>query len=216
MRLNEAARMLGGSIAIYVIMAACSAGGAPFLPPPGDDGGGIFDALTDPVLTASADMSQSGTRLKLQYYVGSDGSKTTAGLYDSQLNLNCTYVTASDGTTRCLPVGEEATVGAFFADSGCSQELAFFATPCGPTPQYAIQGSSVGSCGYVYKVYALSGAFTGAVYNGSPSSCTPLSSAADASATSQSLASGFAEYTFFTLGSELPPSTFVQATVQTD
>ena len=101
MRMQETAKMIGGSIAVYVIMAACSASSGTIVPPQGDDGGqvggnsssggaasdgsgggaladgarGILDAWTDPVTTASADTTQSGSRLKLQYYVGSDGSK---------------------------------------------------------------------------------------------------------------------------------------------
>jgi len=242
MRMQETAKTIGGSIAVYVIMAACSASSGTIVPPQGDDGGqvggnsssggaasdgsgggaladgarGILDALTDPVTTASADTTQSGSRLKLQYYVGSDGSKvSTGGIYDSQLNVTCYYTAASDGTTRCLPSGG-ATLGTeFFSDSGCTQAIAYTTTSCGTAPRYATQAQAA-ACGYQDHVYPVSGAFTGTVYEGSPSSCTPISDAPGASQLSQDLAASFAAYSFYSVGSELPPSTFVEAMLQTD
>ena len=258
MRAKETARMVGGSIAVYVIVAACSAASGPNGSAPGgqaqgdgssgggssgsaaddgasggaiDDGSGsgaahdgtasdsanILDALTDPVPKAGADTTQSGTRLKASYYVGSDGSKTFFTMHDSQLNVDCGFVTASDGTTRCMPLANAVNVGQFFSDSGCSQALAYTSTACSTTTHYAIQYlSNSGGCGYSYHAYTVSGAFAGTVYNGTPSSCTALSSAADASAYSRDLATAFSTYSFYAIGSELPPSTFVQATVQTD
>ena len=117
MQAKEVGKMLAGSVAIYMIMAACSAAGGPqaFLSgdadasgssggTKGDGSGGVLDALTDPISEASADPSQSGTRLKLKYYAGADGSKLSAGLHDSQLNVDCYYsYPMSDGTLRCVP-----------------------------------------------------------------------------------------------------------------
>jgi hypothetical protein len=246
MRAKETARLVGGSIAVYVIMAACSAASGPngFTPsgqaqghgssggtssggtssgstPEDGSGGaiddgsgtgsahdgmasgssGILDAFTDPVPTASADSTQSGTRLKASYYVGSDGSKTFSTMHDNQLNVDCSFATASDGTIRCLPTGG-ASVGSYYADSGCSQALAYAYVPCGSTPSYATQylGSSGRCNGYMSHLFPVSGAFSGTVYSGAPSSCVATTT----------------PYSVYSIGSELAPSTFVQATVQTD
>jgi hypothetical protein len=115
MRTKDAAKMLGGSIAIYFIMAACGQGVGPSgglsmtgmgasgsLAASGAMAGGkdasqgvasegsaesggsssmfdaarIVDALSDPVSIAKADDDQSGTRLKVKRYVGTDGSSS--------------------------------------------------------------------------------------------------------------------------------------------
>src|SRR5260370_16789923 len=135
MRVNEVAKMLGGWMAIYVIMAACSAGsGRQVVASSGaasgagasgslaasgsqsssglgvdgsqsESGRALVDALTDPVSSAMADATQSGTRLKVKYYAGADGSKQFFGLHDSQLNVDCNFITAADGVSRSLPDG---------------------------------------------------------------------------------------------------------------
>ena len=61
--------------------------------PDGGDGG---NAKGDQGLTA-------GSRLKVRYYVGSDGSEQANGFFDSSRNENCSYRVASDGAVRCLP-----------------------------------------------------------------------------------------------------------------
>ncbi|MGH7434680.1 MAG: hypothetical protein ACRENE_03320, partial [Polyangiaceae bacterium] len=233
MRASETARMVGGSIVVYVVMAACSATNAQQFNL-GDDGGSsddgavagdstgvsghdgsnggsgsgggsggtIFDALTDPVPTAKADGYQSGTRLKLRYYAGADGSKSYSSMHDTQLNLDCYFSAASDGTSRCLPTGS-ATIALFFGDSGCTQPLAYTPTGCaGGTPTYG--GKTGASCPYATTVYSILGAFSGTAYEGSPASCIAASSAL------------LAPYTLYLLGAVVPPSTFVQGTLQTE
>lgn len=162
----------------------------------------IIDALTDPVREARADNSyQSGTRIKVQRYVGADGSSQFVGMYDSQLNTPCNFETASDGKVRCLPtwVGA-ANVAIFFANSGCSTPLAYTSVGCA-VPTYAY--SEVASCGTAsFTFFNAGSSFTGTVYSGTPSACSVNTSTA-----------GFALYS---VGTELPPSTFAQATLTTD
>jgi hypothetical protein len=213
-------------VAIYVVVAACSSGGGGAIVSLLDAGktgadstallGGdssmsrdgamqsLLDALTDPVAKASADTpDQSGTRLKVQRYVGSDGSSLAAGLYDSQLQTQCVFGLASDGTTRCLPP-QWAVAEGWFADSACSVALAYVydaAAGCTAPPSYAfLYGTQCGGR-YTQRIFPVAGPFTGTAYSGTPSTCTAGSPLADA---------------LYSLGAELPPSTFVQATLTTD
>jgi hypothetical protein len=213
MNVKNTVRMLAGSLAIYIVVAACSGAGGGFIDAGTTGTGGdaastphdgaiqrLMDALTDPVAAASADPTQSGTRLKVQSYVGSDGSSLVAGMYDSQLQTQCSFGLASDGTTRCLPsAGYPASVGSYFADSGCSKELAWL-PQTGCTPSYARSYSE--TCGgQVQTIFSVSGAFSGTPYTGTPSACV-----SSAIPTGDSL---------YSIGAELPPSTFVQATLTT-
>jgi len=173
----------------------------------GDDSGGtsFLDALTDPVPAAQADTTQSGSRLKAKYYVGSDGSKEFAGWHDSMLNVDCGFVPASDGTTRCMPAYPGAAlVELYFSDSGCTQALALGTKGCA-APLYAFQSQAgMGSAcvtGFD-RIFQLGAAYTGALYTGSPASCVTIPSPTT--------------YSLYSLGPEVSPSTFVAATLQTD
>lgn len=59
---------------------------------------------------------ESGSRLKARTIVGSDGSRSPAGWYDSQLEVECTWRLASDGKQRCMPgIAPRLDVGAVVA-----------------------------------------------------------------------------------------------------
>lgn len=228
---RETIRSLAGGMAVYVAMASCSQARDADAPPgldaaigtsgssgrtasggsPGQRGGSggrasiidaALDQLTNPVTDAHADTNQSGTRLRAKYFVGSDGSRQFNGWHDSQRNEDCSFGTASDGMTRCLPRG--ATTGAYFADSGCSQVLAYVPKAgCTPPGPYAL--SYVTTCPGGSKVLSLGPAITtGNVYVGSPGSCIgqPISAAL----------SGL--YDFYSTGGEVAPSGFVAGTEQ--
>jgi hypothetical protein len=169
--------------------------------------GAIVDALTDPVSSASAQTMTSGSRLKAKWYVGADGSKQFLGWHDSQLNTDCDFEVASDGATRCIPAYPTgALVATYFADTACSQALAYSYHGCtGPT--FASQSAAASaSCALTpaTHIYPIS-AYSGTVYEGSSASCSAVTSAAILGA-----------YTFYSIGSEVSPSQFVQATIQTD
>jgi hypothetical protein len=130
MRVKEFLRFVSGSLAVYVAMAAYSAPRGPLAftshgrtrTTAGHSSGAASsqasfpDTLRDPVAQARADPNQSGSRLKAKYYLGADGSKMFAGLYDSVLNFDCAFDElyfgdfifgpAPDGTIRCLPPDE--------------------------------------------------------------------------------------------------------------
>jgi hypothetical protein len=164
----------------------------------------IADAVTDPVNRAAADPNMSGTRLKTQRYVGADGSSSFLGMYDSQLNVACSFQKAADGSTRCLPGYPGAGDALYFADAACSQLVAFVYPGC-VAPQYAFWSDTTTSCltTRAVHIYSVAGAYSGAVYAGTPSNCVAEPGLATA-------------YTFYSLENEIAPSQFVQATVQTD
>lgn len=236
---NEVARMLGGSIAIYVVMAACGAGGGSPTAASGDGGGAssgavgdgsgsgsLLDVLTDPVSEAQADPNQSGTRLKLNYYAGADGSKqVAASMHDTMLNVDCYFQTAVDGTTRCLPLG---TATNYYSDANCTQPLAVVSTSAGTvTPQYVtaqiglpsyppptathyfpLGGKTSVGTGYQATLTYVAGdggtCNTGAyVYE-----CTAVTPSAWGCLEANS--------TVYAPSAETPPSAFVQATTQTE
>ncbi len=92
-----------------------------------------------------ADNTQSGARLKVNYYAGSDGSKLPVlNMHDSQLGVDCSFQTATDGTTRCLPSG--LSVSSWYADSGCTQPVGCLVSGagCATAPKYAISTAESG------------------------------------------------------------------------
>lgn len=246
MRTKEAARMVMGSITIYVVMAACSAssgtqstgsndGGAHHGASGSGSGGGvvedgsggepiedgsgksIIDAITDPVSEASADSTQSGSRLKAQYYAGADGSKLSLGLYDSQLNVSCYYETASDGTLRCVP-STAANVGlyGYYADSGCSQPLAVASAGSGcAAPAYAYSYVASSGCATVWHVFPISAPYTATSYFMLTDTFLP-DGGIGKTCTASPVSGLGASTSLYTVGAELPPSTFVEATLQTE
>ena len=230
MRVKEAAKLLGGSSVVYTIVAACAAS-VPVNASPSDggnedestaggssggsgsgsrtDGSGgpsIIDAFTDPVPSASADVNQSGTRLKAKYYAGADGSKAFQGWHDSQLNLDCGFTTAADGVARCLPSG--AGTGGLWVDATCTQPLAQMAKGCAATYAIVVAPPTCGVPGPVH-VHTLGAIFNGtsAYYTGT-GTCTAYPAAA--------LTTLGMTNDLYSVGAEMPASSFLQATLQTD
>jgi hypothetical protein len=78
----------------------------------------------------------SGTRLRVRYHAGADGSREFLGFFDNQRNENCYFQKASDGLTRCLPSTKAVYFsygGGYYADAACSQRiLPVQANECSP------------------------------------------------------------------------------------
>src|SRR5262249_30139705 len=123
----------------------------------GQDTGGLFDAIVNPVKDAKADDTTSGTRLKAKYMAGEDGSRMPWGLYDSQRSEDCVFVTAADGSTRCMPLtaGNYAALGSYFSDANCTLEVALTAK-CTLAPKYLVRyvAPACGASATSYSVYA--------------------------------------------------------------
>jgi len=236
---REVVRLVVGSLTVYVVMAACSAastgtnrgasanaGGSSgtALPENGGTvsqgtqgsgsigGGSMLSSVTSPVRDAAA-QSTSGTRLKATYQEGTDGSKTYLYYqwYDSQRQENCTFMLADDGTTRCMPAGDVSFSGLYFSDSACTQQLAARTKPTGscgtttPQPKYAL-GSTTTSCGATYQLSSVGALFSGAtLYMKSGTTCTSLTASAYTTTME-----------FYSLGTQIPTSLFVAATIKID
>lgn len=70
----------------------------------------------------------SGTRLKARYASTADGAKVFVTWFDEKLNIQCDFIEAEDGKTRCLPgikPKNESFVYEyrFFETNGCGGEL---------------------------------------------------------------------------------------------
>ncbi len=234
---KDVLKLVSGSCAVYSIMAACGSGTSPQSLTSGDGGGGsssgskgdgsggvlgdgagsLLDVFTDPTPTANADQSQSGTRLKLQYYAGADGSKQVAGMFDSQLNVPCSFGKASDGVIRCLPAPSTTTVTAItanlFSDAKCSQPVGVTTSPCSQTPsQISVTVTDTNSCTATTTIYQAGPQFTGPLYQLSSSTCTAYGMAAEATLISEG-------WKFYQLGSQIQPpdpTQYVEATLQTE
>jgi hypothetical protein len=199
-------QLVSGSIAIYAIMAACSQSGpSGSAPGSGLDGAAVLDAVTDPVPQDSVDPNQSGSRLKAHYRGGTDGSKAFAWVYDSMLNFSCDLSgLAADGTARCLPA-DVSSIGWFnFLDAACSQPVLALRNGCAPPGYLTISDQHAGP--QARHAYRVGNPVT-------PANVYTLVSSSDGGMTCGLLTrSGGCCY--YSLGAELPPSAFVQISVQ--
>lgn len=93
---------------------------------------------------------ESGSRLKARTLVGSDGSRSPSGWFDTETNAECTWRLAADGQQRCLPV---APFAVYYGDAGCNQPLGT-ADGCG-VPSKMLSISS--ACDGAVKVYEVGG-----------------------------------------------------------
>jgi hypothetical protein len=206
-------RYVPGSIVVYLVVAACSAagpaginssldGGSSDGSSSGGDAPSLLDALTDPVPPASADTYQGGSRLKVQYLAGADGSKAFWSFYDTQRKEQCSFAAGGDGVMRCLPTATSYFVG-YYADAGCTQALVYANVGCA-TPTYAWKTDSA-ACPLTagHHVLTVGSPFTGpSIYILAGSTCS------GPSPTSSS-------FLYFYAGSEVDPGSFVSATLQT-
>ena len=151
--------------------------------------------------TGGAPDYTSGTRIKARVISTADGAKAFAGYYDTTLSTACSFQRAADDTLRCLPT-TNSYLGTFYADSGCSTPLAY-ATGCAPT--YAYQTEATTTCvdtGYGgssarYHVYTVGAPFAGQAWSGTPGACNMTT----------------APYPLYSVGSEVPASSFAAGSV---
>jgi hypothetical protein len=218
MRPLEPLKYLAGSLVLYYAVAACSgsmstsnggnpngtsSGGAPGTSSGSGgagSGSGASSGSGSPVPDANADTTQSGSRLKATYYVGSDGSKQFASWSDSARgNETCTFQVAADGATRCLPAGSYSY--SYFSNSTCTTP-AVMLTSCGAAPRYILAPDTTSSCTVSpVHIHSVSGPVS-TLYIKSGSTCTTYAVPAG--------------YVAFAGGAEIPASAFQDATLQTE
>lgn len=200
---------------VLTVLAACSSeaiGNAGVPGSVGDTGAtgpaGMVGATgaTGPAGAASV---VQGTRITQRYIVTEDGLRTPwAGVFhDAQLNIDCIRQRTSDGKYRCVYGSTSALATAnngYFADSGCTQEVAFYSSACAEQPTVAFRGGGGDSCGTPggNRYFAL-GTLRAAgsdVYTGTPGNCN-LTTVLNSSNT-------------WLLGAEIAPATFAEMTVE--
>lgn len=260
--MKDAWKFLGGSAAVYAVMAACStskldlpddpvaragrtgnatagsggasagdaptggqtanggmmgmagepdvgAGGSSAGTGPRDAGmmDALADAMMDPVPDAAAE-PVSGSRLKRRYYVGDDGSREPLygyGWYDTERQENCIFTTAADGATRCVPQTAGGASGFYFADSNCTQEVALVTTTCGaPLPKYIFKSTPQSGCaGGTSSIHLI----------GPQQNLTMYYLKSGETCLGVAVTAGQA---FYTIGAEVPASSFVRAVEERD
>lgn len=162
------------------------------------DGGPVDPNKPNPSM-AGADTQISGTRLKRRVLKGADGSQQFLGWFDTQRNEACNFQDAADGKQRCLPLS--TFTGGYYSDPACTNPIVTQTKGCA-APATAFHYAGIAGCPLAnpVRVLQIAGTFTGAtVYSGA--GCTGSSTAA--------LLSTFDVYE---TSSEIPPTSFVDAT----
>jgi hypothetical protein len=179
-----------------VAVAACVNGSAG---PTGHDSG------TGPTPDKPAAVDPNGSRLEAQYFVGSDGSKAYAGMYDTETKQDCAFVMAADGTYRCLPSGPSVIAStAYYADPTCTQPILNVARSCTAPPYMSTFETKCGGT-TVFHVFPTSAVFApgASVYlsAGGGAACNPILATATVG-------------TWIGAGKEALPSSFVQGNLE--
>ena len=129
----------------------------------------------------------SGDRIVAQYLEADDGARAFVGWWDSERDELCTWTTAADGVTRCLPT-EGLTVmpsaGGFsqvvyFSDDACTLPLAIrWDDSCGNRHIATKRDDSI--CPTVSIVYSVEEEpHQGVMYGLHDVDCVPMGPAAD-------------------------------------
>jgi len=218
--INEAFKLVLGSICVYVLVAACSVtaqnngerGGFA-----GESGrqvgesgsGNVISDVGNDILNPipAAEAAEDGSRIVNVYQSTEDGLRTPVGVYyDKQLKTNCYFQIASDGKNRCLPLINHA---GFYSNSLCSdsREVAMISKgSCAPEFIGVIvvpdNKCPLSSKVKIYNVGAkiVVPAIDFVIYYRSGDSCVSVSIPL----------SSYPDYDFYTVGSEIPPTNYVE------
>lgn len=166
--------------------------------------------VPDPLAAGECWQATSGSRLQLISWVGEDGSwETNNQWFDSELQTRCSFVTAGDGETRCLPMNSSIyTDRRAYIDAECTESRPVFAPPvCFPGPEVRyyldVQSNDDPDCpGSIFRLFELR-ASLGAIVP------LYLSPQGEGSCT-EFILSSEGEHEVFELGEEVPPESFVR------
>lgn len=216
MRIAEVAKLFAGSSLVYVVVAACSAysGNEPSQadgPPSGTGDGSTSDTtILDPVGNALAEGHKSGSRLKLRFYEGTDGSRQFLNFWDSELKTQC-WVTSGpktiDDKVRCLP---PVLGNLLYSSDTCTTPVAYVVSKNAEQP--AVAGVSVifqnREAREFYALGALQNPPAGSIFvkgenGGIGGGCSPATVNAGA-------------YNYYGVGAPLAPTAFVEMTIKTE
>jgi hypothetical protein len=146
---------------------------------------------TNPALTL-----RSGSRLHHKLINADDGTVAQAtGLYDTQLQTDCSFQPSEDGMMRCLPFGAYIQAQVFL-DAGCAQPFAT-SSKCMPPMKYVVDYSSL-TCGMMNRVLTTTEMIAPppTIYYKTTTACTQIPNS-------------YTIYRMYTLSSPAPASMFV-------
>lgn len=178
-----------------VLLAAC--GTSNIAPPPSPDAAVKADAPAghDADTPGELEHHLSGTRIKVRVITTPDGAKAFKSMYDVQRGEDCAFRPAADGVTRCLPAVHQA-FEQHYSDAGCTVPVVFMYV-CQTPPKYLALISSQGCTASGGPKIYLRGAASTSAYLKAPS-CIPTTFNA--------------QHTYYALGAEVLPGSFVAGT----
>lgn len=210
MRIAEVARLFAGSCFIYVVVAACGAYSEEDKATSSSGGSSSGNAsstsssgttITDPIGNALAEGHKSGTRLKLRFYEGSDGSRQFIDFYDSELKTTCTVpVTTADGKTRCVPA---STGLPWFTTSDCTGAPVFYAVAKADPQPAVLVVAMLGVPPSAYRPGALATPGSGHFMRTMTGLCV-------------SVTADPANFNYYSVGAPLADSAFVEMTIKNE
>ncbi|AGC43757.1 hypothetical protein MYSTI_02441 [Myxococcus stipitatus DSM 14675] len=141
---------------------------------------------------------QTGPRISAYFIEGEDGSMQFSHLQDMLQDTACTPVKASDGKSRCVPMGNTTvrSLASYLAANDTCTEPAF-SDVCVKTPRFAVVPAEE-SCGPSATVYEVGEPVTQLYISGGEGNCRPSPN-------------GPLSGSVFGPGVEIPASTFLEA-----
>jgi hypothetical protein len=191
MKFGRAGKTLVAGAAVYYAMAACEAatdrdmgssqdGGAP---------NATAEAGKPVVNNAMADeWYMSGSRLRVRYLIGADGSRQFLGFVDLQRTEACVFTQAL-GDYRCVPEFAVFTES-YWAKSDCTGEPLYYQIKGIAAPKYVLDGKTLHEVGP---------RFDNGIYAGRPNGCNAIT------------ANVRGAFEFMRIGAILPADSFVSA-----
>lgn len=160
--------------------------------PSGSDGSGDH-----PTSIGVDRLALSGTRLKVRYVAGEDGSQVYKGMFDTQRNEECFFGIASDGQLRCIPTFDRAaSASGYFSDAACTSPV--FVAVCAANLGYIYNST----CPTQFRIFTLN--------TGLPPQTYIRDAQASCVATTLTPIAG---YTYYTSAGEIAPSSFARGDV---
>jgi hypothetical protein len=116
-----------------------------------------------------------GTRLRPKNLVTSEGDRSWQAWHDTELDMDCSFIQAADGTPRCFPPAELANSGSMFRDANCTEEVVSVNIGACDPIVHVRKTEGTSSCEFgTSHVYAVGTSETLAmVYTGAPGACSP-------------------------------------------
>lgn len=147
---------------------------------PGDPGVAGKDGVPGPAGSPGKDSTVSGSRLRAVYRKTEDGAREAIGWFDTKLNVRCSFSTATDMQTRCLPDAPVPSAVLFYSGMSCVGTPVAIGFPLDDTcPSFGpyVSSSAKTTCGTSTMIRSIGKKYTGPIpyvhsnIDGVPGSC---------------------------------------------